>query len=836
MKLFPGLGSIIIKTKPMKKEIVGFFVTLLLLFSISVYAQQGISNAKKHQLSLTLDSTFCSSQSMHDSIAELGLYGGIMSDLCISPINSRIFSGMSFNPLSLFYSDDSCKSWKSAFPIDSLESLCEKRIWGISAKYVHVNKKGWVAALTNIDGGNRSCSVISFLNGDSGTFHTAMDQYLFAQYNTDSRKVTAIGLSDYYLYTCLGKYMVKIDTSVFNYSTDVLDITTKITGINDSSSIISIALANDSSGYPFYSLIDTAGQWYNKSVMGNILLYKYDGASFFEVTMPSILDRPTSVFVHPYHTDTLFITGYSSSTKKIYRSYDGGVSWTDISYDGLLTDLEFSPNWNIPTQLVLISNGKSLSKDFGDTWESTTTPYGLDALCLHPYNENIYVGATRLGCAISYNGFLDTFSLQENVKLEAIQISKIARNADKTIFYVATQSGLAYTTAYKDTTISAYDKWHSPYGEYPVSSISPYGDMPIFSVAIDPNDSLHVIAGGYNYLFVTHNGNSYFDTLILPGFTVVDKFTDIAFLNSKTIIAVSSADSSSIGHICLSQDGGLSWAIVSPSGFCCGNSIAIAATATDTVIYIGTGTNQKYNGALYASYDKGLSWQFINNGPHSSTDSTITSLPIWDIAVVPHSKDSFYIASGSNLDCAFIYSKDGGQNYENMSMKGKGGAFSSVIINEKKPDSSVYVSIEREIYNYNPSIDSMSLVYKGYPGEKINDLHYGSILMATTSGFYGILYDTTDDIPTDIKEENNLSLAAFDVFPNPTNGFISIRLPQPLTTVVEIYDIAGKKVISESFSNEVELVINGESLANGIYLLKLTDNEKNILSRLIVKE
>ena len=689
-----------------------------ILYLFCIYGCLMAQTINKNYTINSVQDSGCYFPTTHDLITDMGLYGGRFNDITHSTATQRIFAAME-SPLSLFYSDDSCKTWQHAFPYDSLEYECETRGWGGSAERVLTNAKGWVAVHAQENNGGHNSSVISFLNGDSGTFHTAMDPFMLQGYGFQANSLITIGLSEYYMFSCLDKYITIIDTSNFNPTSDIIDITSKIAGINDKATVISIAAPNDSINPTFYTLIDTTSNAHNGQPNSVVLLYKYNGSNFNQIALPSALNDPREVFVHPNYGDTIFVAGYSSSNAKTYRSFDGGSNWVDISNtQGILSDVDFSVNWsNTYSQnkgIFLIIDGKAISTDLGNSWVNSNSSILLLRQSVNPTNDNIVIGGSQLGGVVSYSGVTGSFALSENKKLEAIEINKISVTPTKSIVYIATQSGLAYTTAYSDTLVDAYNKWHSPYGEFPVSSIPA---DPLFSVAIDPSDSLHIIAGGYNACYLTTTGYSGFFN-INNGLNNNGDIKDICFINSKIIIAVTSYNAT--GNIWRSIDGGYTWNIASPLGFCCGNTIAIGTNVNDTVIYVGSGDS--YNGALYRSNDLGQTWIFVNNGPNSNS-SSLTNLSILDIAVAPGTVDTLYIAAGTNQDGAFVISKDGGLTYQYDNIMSIGKVL-SVAVNETKPDSSIYISVGECVFEYNPIVDTSFLRLRGYPGEKVYDLHF----------------------------------------------------------------------------------------------------------------
>ncbi len=69
------------------------------------------------------------------------------------------------------------------------------------------------------------------------------------------------------------------------------------------------------------------------------------------------------------------------------------------------------------------------------------------------------------------------------------------------------------------------------------------------------------------------------------------------------------------------------------------------------------------------------------------------------------------------------------------------------------------------------------------------------------------------------------------IYPNPANNYISIESPSVVVTSVEIFNVLGKNVYSQSGLTDNK--INISSLSNGMYLLKITSNEGSITRRII---
>lgn len=791
----------------------------------------------------------CPPTSSEGERENLGLYGGSTLDLTYSNTTNRLFGAVS-SPASLYYSEDDASTWHRAFPDDSLEYGCGKG-WGGRALKVLTNNVGWVAVQTSQEAGTLNALVVSYDNGDTATWQTAMDGKVMQSLGYNGMfNVSGMGLSDYYMYCLMNTHVVRVhNTGAVNTSSDVIDMTTQY---GNNARVTSVAVANDPSGYPIYMVVDTSSN-YGMSTSG--ILVKYDGTSFSELTLPGTATGAASIFTHPAQVtgDTLILNAAGSTPGILnFRSFDGGANWTDISSSGQIEDVDYSPNWTSTMAssngCVLIIPGNAISYDLGDNWQ--TFQLQNDGGAVHPSDPSIVLGTMGRGVVKSTTGGIDgSYAITDNYGLEAVTIKKIARTANKSIFYLATKAGLAYTTAYLDTTIVGFDKWHGANGEFPVANVG--DDAGVFSVAIDPNDSAHVIVGYSNGFAVTTTGVTGFSNVQPVGWSnsTDPRANDITFVNSNVAVAVTGGENQMAigqGNIWRTDDGGATWTNVSPSGFSSGNAVAMGANSTDTVLYAGSGlySGTQENGSLWKSTDKGLTWTKINVGPTSTSNSSVIEMPIYDIAVDPRGTDTLYIASGSNLDNAFVVSTDGGLTYTYIDAFGE-GAFTSVAINGSNPDT-VYTAIRRDILSYDFANDSVSYIYRGLPGELVPDLAFGSVLAGTSMGFFRVEEDaitsTGGNNGTSGLEEviNEVNFNDVKAYPNPFTSKVNIvfSLESSDNVMVKVFDISGKEVsviTNKDYSEGNHIIeFDGSSLKEGTYMVRLISSN-SVMTKNLVK-
>jgi len=84
------------------------------------------------------------------------------------------------------------------------------------------------------------------------------------------------------------------------------------------------------------------------------------------------------------------------------------------------------------------------------------------------------------------------------------------------------------------------------------------------------------------------------------------------------------------------------------------------------------------------------------------------------------------------------------------------------------------------------------------------------------------------EIPLDIAEFSDESV---ELYPNPASGYINISGVSD-DTLIEVYDVAGRKVLSNEFHIHQERL--NVSQLNGVYMFRLTKGNKSIVKRIVV--
>lgn len=103
--------------------------------------------------------------------------------------------------------------------------------------------------------------------------------------------------------------------------------------------------------------------------------------------------------------------------------------------------------------------------------------------------------------------------------------------------------------------------------------------------------------------------------------------------------------------------------------------------------------------------------------------------------------------------------------------------------------------------------------------------------------FLGFLLTVNTSYAQSITQKPNTNITqnidGLTIYPNPVNNgkiFISTKLN--LTKEVNIYDVLGKKIISQTlFGKE----LNVSKLTSGVYILKIKEEEFSVTRKLVVR-
>jgi len=138
--------------------------------------------------------------------------------------------------------------------------------------------------------------------------------------------------------------------------------------------------------------------------------------------------------------DTLFIVAFDTSNSNTYylkRTYDGGITWTDYSYNNEIKKLQFANN----TGYMLVGNDIVKTIDFGDNWQTVYSFQSTNERLMDLYviNENTVIQKRDFINNNNHYQDLLYISNDSGATWQQLQISDL-KHVDK-IFYKDVQNG-----------------------------------------------------------------------------------------------------------------------------------------------------------------------------------------------------------------------------------------------------------------------------------------------------------------------------------------------------------------------------------------------------------
>ncbi len=113
-------------------------------------------------------------------------------------------------------------------------------------------------------------------------------------------------------------------------------------------------------------------------------------------------------------------------------------------------------------------------------------------------------------------------------------------------------------------------------------------------------------------------------------------------------------------------------------------------------------------------------------------------------------------------------------------------------------------------------------------GADINNDGYMDLIVGNYEGGVSFYKGISSNI-TALKQLDDLTPCQFDIFPNPVNTSVIIKISGDKTSTftVDIFTIIGQHILSEKINNNIKVTINTESLQQGVYICRLSEQTKD---------
>lgn len=98
---------------------------------------------------------------------------------------------------------------------------------------------------------------------------------------------------------------------------------------------------------------------------------------------------------------------------------------------------------------------------------------------------------------------------------------------------------------------------------------------------------------------------------------------------------------------------------------------------------------------------------------------------------------------------------------------------------------------------------------------------------------YGCQSPRSDSFYVDLTGIENSAAFTFEVYPNPTQGLLTLQVPQTAPYTLFVYDLNGKLVRTKSI-NQTQTELNFSHLAKGVYTFKFQNKKEAVASKVVV--
>ncbi|MEL6823084.1 MAG: T9SS type A sorting domain-containing protein [Calditrichota bacterium] len=449
-----------------------------------------------------------------------------------------------------------------------------------------------------------------------------------------------------------------------------------------------------------------------------------------------------------------------------------------------------------------------------------------------PNHAEVVYMTTDMGLGTSINRGTDIFEINDGI--EAVQINDFDMNAEKTIAWSASKSGIRRVTDYAGSA----ESW---------SVFFPNGDgSPYFSIAMDHSDSTGqtAFAGNVRLYKTTDGGSSWtrvFDTQDpTHGFGFWSYVSAIAVhpeAQNVVIIGVNSARiSGTTGGIFVTEDAGSSWNRIDTGVY---NPevrdllVTFSADSTTTVYvgceYVSDGTTSSYGVKRIIHHDS-LGVPYFENDMVGETGTNITNFGAHSLAV--NSDGDVYAAGRKGSDQEpRLYIKEADSTFWTLLPSGtlpSTGEASAITIGIDENGNEVpFTAIGNEIH-YLKRNTSWTDGYVYPVGTEINMLFWDDLLVGTGTGLYGHYLQNPVGVESSSDNRIPSGYALEQNFPNPFNPATTIRysIPERSRVTLEIFTVTGQRIatlvngIQRAATHTVRWTPN--NLASGVYIYRFT--------------
>lgn len=508
-------------------------------------------------------------------------------------------------------------------------------------------------------------------------------------------------------------------------------------------------------------------------------------------------------------------TGYFAG---VYRTDNGGDTWFRTN-DGDLSYMYASYGWWFgrisidpvdPDIAYAIGFDLYKTTDGGNNWPMISSTVHVDHhdLAAHPLNHNFVVLGNDGGIYLSNNGG-STWTFFENLPITQFYTCEIDEQYPQRLYGGTQDNGTNRTLS------GGTGDWQSIY----------WGDG--FFVLVDPSDNNYIYAEyQYGNFARSTNGGLYFD-YAMNGISGSDRMnwnTPFVFDPNNPQILYFGAN-----RLYKTTNRAEFWQVISPdltnggvnSNVVYGTITAIAvAPSNSQFIYVGTD-----DGNVWRTENAGGGWISISAG-----------LPLrWvtRMAVDPYDEGIVYITlSGYRYDNYLPHvfrSTDGGGNWQDITGDLPEAPANDIIV-DPSLDSTLYLATDFGVFVTRNLGQNWSMLGDNLPNVPIVDLDFHQPTRTLIAATYGrSMYTFSVDQLVSVKS-SDINKKEIQICPNPVDQSLIFEYQFIQSEVrFSIYDLNGRDLINGRLNKGiVRHQINVSSLNPGYYLLRLINGNQAI--------
>jgi len=506
----------------------------------------------------------------------------------------------------------------------------------------------------------------------------------------------------------------------------------------------------------------------------------------------------------------------------VYKTTNGGNTWTRTN-DSALDNIYSSYGWWFgrisidpvnPDIVYPIGFDLYKSSNGGNNWSFISSAVHVDQhdMVIHPMNNNFIVLGNDGGIYLSYNGG-SSWTFLENLPITQFYTCEVDEQYPQRL-YGGTQDNGTNRTYYGGT-----DDWYSIY----------WGDG--FHVLVDPLDNNYVYAEYQygNFARSTNGGFSF--SSAMNGISSSDRKnwnTPFIFDPNNPQILYYGAN-----RLYKTTNRAGSWQVVSPD-LTNGSSGGNSAYGTITTIAVAPSNSQ----FIYAGTDDGNVWRTENGGGEWFNISP--GLPLrWitRVATDPYDENMVYVTlSGYRYDSYLPHvfrSTDGGNNWEDISGNLPEAPVNDIII-DPDLDSTIYIATDFGIFVSRDLGQNWAMPGDNLPNVPIVDIDFHQptrTIIAATYGrsMYTFNVDQLVSVNNNYHEKSDII-----IHPNPVDRALNVDCHFDKDVVLyKIVTLDGKEVIKGELNKRSHQQIEVSHLHAGIFILQISDGDKTFSAKFV---